>query len=44
MNMTKGSAEPFVLSYCRLGRDKNVTRNVAAYIAFRRILALRSHQ
>lgn len=44
MKMTKGSAESFVLSHCRLGRDKNVTRIVAASIAFRRILALRSHQ
>ena len=44
MKMTKGSAEPFVLFGRCLGRDKNVTRIVAASIAFRRILALRSHQ
>jgi len=42
--MTKGSAEPFVLFDRCLGRDKNVTRIVATSIAFRRILALRSHQ
>ena len=44
MKTTKGSAEPFVLFDGRLGRDKNVTRIVAASIAFRRIRALRSHQ